>query len=95
MLFLLRSLHVLLKSEPVPGRSEIDEFDLTLKEIMRVLKPGGTVEWMVMDSGLKGAGPLGEKMSVEFGFALKNRGYEREVTRGLAGENAEGWLHGR
>lgn len=77
-----RSLHVLLKSEPVPGRREIDEFDLTLKEIMRVLKPGGTVEWMVMDSALKGAGPLGEKMSVEFGFALKGRGYEREVTRG-------------
>jgi hypothetical protein len=77
-----RSLHVLLKSEPVPGRSEIDEFDLTLKEIMRVLKPGGTVEWMVMDSALKGAGPLGEKMSVELGFALKGRGYEREATRG-------------
>lgn len=77
-----RTLHVLLKSEPVPGRREIDEFDLTLREIMRVLKPGGTVEWMVMDSGLKGAGPLGDKMSVEFGFALKGRGYEREVTRG-------------
>jgi hypothetical protein len=77
-----RSLHVLLKSEPVPGRREIDEFDLTLREVMRVLKAGGTVEWMVMDSALKGAGPLGEKMSVEFGFALKGRGYEREVTRG-------------
>ena len=77
-----RSLHVLLKSEPVPGRREIDEFDLTLKEVMRILKPGGHVEWMVMDSALKGAGPLGEKMSVEFGYRLKGRGYEREVTRG-------------
>jgi hypothetical protein len=89
-----RSLHVLLKSEPVPGRSEIDEFDLTLKEIMRVLKPGGTVEWMVMDSGLKGAGPLGEKMSVEFGFALKNRGYEREVTRGWLARMRKGGFTG-
>lgn len=77
-----RSLHVLLKSEPVPGRQEIDEFDLTLKEVMRVLKPGGHLEWMVMDSALKSAGPLGEKMSVEFGYRLKGRGYEREATRG-------------
>ena len=79
------SLHALLKSEPVPGVPTIDEFDLTLKEIMRVLKPGGMLDFMVMDSGIKGAGPLGDKTSVEFGFLLKSMGYERDVTRNWLG----------
>ena len=79
------SLHALLKSEPVPGVPTIDEFDLTLKEIMRVLKPGGIIDFMVMDSGIKGAGPLGDKTSVEFGFLLKSMGYERDVTRNWLG----------
>ena len=75
------SLHALLKSEPVPGVTNIDEFDMTLKEIMRVLKPGGVLDFMVMDSGIKGSGPLGEKTSVEFGFLLRGMGYARDVTR--------------
>lgn len=75
------SLYALLRSEPVPGVSKIDEFDLTLKEILRVLKPGGYLDFMVMDSGIKGAGALGDKMSVEFGFMLHRMGYERDLTR--------------
>ena len=76
-----RSLHALLHHNPVPGVPSIDEWDLTLKECMRVLKPGGYLDFMVMDSGIARAGPKGEKTSVEFGFELHRRGYEREAAR--------------
>ena len=71
-----RSLHAMLKHEPVPGETAIDEYDLCLKECMRVLKPGGYLEFMVLDASIAHAGPLGSKMSVEFGFNLKTRGYD-------------------
>jgi SAM-dependent methyltransferase len=74
-----RSLHMLLRSEPVPGVKEIDEWDLALRECKRVLKPGGTLDFLVMDSSVARASTLGEKMSVEFGFELKKRGYERDA----------------
>ncbi|OAL39173.1 hypothetical protein AYO20_01491 [Fonsecaea nubica] len=76
-----RSLHVLLKNNPVPGVPEIDEWDLTLRECMRVLKPGGYLDYMIMDSTIAHAGPRAETMSVEFGFELHRRGYEREAAR--------------
>lgn len=76
-----RSLHILLKNNPVPGVPEIDEWDLTLRECMRVLKPGGYLDYMIMDSTIAHAGPRAEAMSVEFGFELHRRGYEREAGR--------------
>jgi SAM-dependent methyltransferase len=76
-----RSLHVLLKNNPVPGVPEIDEWDLTLRECQRVLKPGGFIDYMIMDSTIAHAGPRGDAMSVEFGFELHRRGYEREAAR--------------
>ncbi|KAI1613426.1 hypothetical protein EDD36DRAFT_264998 [Exophiala viscosa] len=76
-----RSLHVLLKNNPVPGVPEIDEWDLTLRECQRVLKPGGYIDYMIMDSSIAHAGPRAEAMSVEFGFELHRRGYEREAAR--------------
>lgn len=76
-----RSLHVLLKNNPVPGVPEIDEWEMTLRECMRVLKPGGYIDYMIMDSTIAHAGPRGEAMSVEFGFELHRRGYEREAAR--------------
>lgn len=76
-----RSLHVLLKNNPVPGVPEIDEWDMTLKECMRVLKPGGYLDYMIMDSTIAHAGPRGEAMGVEFGFELHRRGYAREAGR--------------
>ncbi|EXJ77088.1 hypothetical protein A1O3_10246 [Capronia epimyces CBS 606.96] len=76
-----RSLHALLKSNPVPGVPEIDEWDLTLRECLRVLKPGGYIDYMIMDSTIAHAGPRAEAMSVEFGFELHRRGYEREAGR--------------
>ena len=76
-----RSLHALLRHEPVPGQKQIDEYDLCLKECMRVLKPGGYLEFMLMDSSITHSGPLGSAMSVEFGFNLKTRGYDAFPTR--------------
>ncbi|KIW14035.1 hypothetical protein PV08_06816 [Exophiala spinifera] len=76
-----RSLHVLLKHNPVPGVPEIDEWDLALRECQRVLKPGGFIDYMIMDSTIAHAGPRGDAMSVEFGFELHRRGYEREAAR--------------
>jgi SAM-dependent methyltransferase len=76
-----RGLHALLRAEPVPGVKEIDEWELALRECMRVLKPGGHLDFLVMDAGLGRPGPRGEAISVEFGFELKKRGYEREAAR--------------
>jgi hypothetical protein len=76
-----RSLHVLLKHNPVPGVPEIDEWDLVVRECMRVLKPGGYIDYMIMDSTIANAGPRADSMSVEFGFELHRRGYEREAAR--------------
>jgi hypothetical protein len=76
-----RSLHALLKNNPVPGVPAIDEWDLTLRECMRVLKPGGYIDYMIMDSTIAHAGPRGDTMSVEFGFELHRRGYAREAGR--------------
>ena len=72
-----RSLHALLKSNPVPGAPEIDEWSLTLKECLRCLKPGGYLDFIVMDSYIARAGPRGEALSVEFSFDLHRRGYDR------------------
>jgi SAM-dependent methyltransferase len=76
-----RSLHSLLKHEPVPGQSSIDEYDLCLKECYRVLKPGGYLEFLLMDADITHAGPLANAMSVEFGFKLKTRGYDPAPTK--------------
>lgn len=81
-----RGLHALLRAEPVPGVKEIDEWDLALRECKRILKPGGTLDFLVMDAGLAKPGTLGEKMSVEFGYELKKRGYERDAAGKMVGK---------
>jgi SAM-dependent methyltransferase len=80
-----RSLHAMLKHEPIPGNREIDEYDLCLRECYRVLKPGGYLEFMLMDSDMTHAGPLANAMSVEFGFKLKTRGYDPSPTKSFLG----------
>lgn len=80
-----RSLHAMLKHEPVPDQSEIDEYNLCLKECYRVLKPGGYLEFMLMDADMTHAGPLANAMSVEFGFKLKTRGYDPSPTKSFLG----------
>ncbi|KAK4929813.1 hypothetical protein LTR66_016143, partial [Elasticomyces elasticus] len=44
-----RTLHMFLKSHSIAA-SDIDEWDLTLKECMRVLKPGGILDFVLLDS---------------------------------------------
>ncbi|KAK2746880.1 hypothetical protein FQN55_005366 [Onygenales sp. PD_40] len=75
-----RTFHALLKAERPYGEEE-DEYDLCLKECFRCLKPGGILEFFVMDSEISRAGPYGAAVSVEFGFNLKTRGYDPAPTK--------------
>jgi SAM-dependent methyltransferase len=75
-----RSLHALLKAERPVGE-EMDEYDLCLQECYRCLKPGGYLEYFVMDSEIARAGPYGSAASVEFAFNLKTRGYDPAATK--------------
>ena len=68
-----RELHSILK---FVGENGEDEWEGCLKECMRVLKPGGYIEFSLLDSELINAGPLGLAKSVEFGFSLKRLGYD-------------------
>ncbi|EAA36138.1 hypothetical protein GE21DRAFT_2309 [Neurospora crassa] len=73
-----RELHAVLK---LFGENGADEWDACLKECMRVLKPGGYLEFSVLDADIMNAGPLGNAKAVEFGFALQTLGYDPNPTR--------------
>ncbi|KAI9677868.1 MAG: hypothetical protein M1829_002365 [Trizodia sp. TS-e1964] len=75
-----RSLYALLKTDR-PVEEMEDEYDLCLKECFRCLKPGGYIQFSLLDSDIVNAGPFGSKMSVEFGFNLRTRGYDSAPTR--------------
>jgi hypothetical protein len=80
-----RELHAVLK---LFGENGIDEWDACLKECMRVLKPGGYLEFSVLDADIMNAGPLGNAKAVEFGFALQTLGYDPNPTRSFLGRLA-------
>ncbi|RYP04183.1 hypothetical protein DL765_010284 [Monosporascus sp. GIB2] len=73
-----RELHSILK---FVGENGADEWEGALAECLRVLKPGGYLDFSVQDSDLMNAGPLGLAKSVEFGFTLKTLGYDPQPTR--------------
>lgn len=73
-----RELHSILK---FTGEHGEDEWESCLRECYRVLKPGGYLEFQVLDSDIVNAGPLGLAKSVEFGFTLKTLGYDPNPTR--------------
>lgn len=77
-----RELHSILK---FVGENGEDEWDSCLQECMRVLKPGGYLEFSLMDSDIMNAGPLGLAKSVEFGFSLKTLGYDPSPTKMFLG----------
>ncbi|KAI4253869.1 MAG: hypothetical protein L6R42_007411 [Xanthoria sp. 1 TBL-2021] len=79
-----RSLFQYLKQEKPLGQA-IDQYDLCLRECLRCLKPGGYLEFFVMDSEVVNAGTLGTAASVEFGFNLKTRGYDPAPTKNWLG----------
>lgn len=77
-----RNLFSHLKTVPNPGsNSSLCEYDLCLAECNRVLRPGGYLEFSLLDSEILHAGPRATALSVEFGFNLKTRGYDPNPTK--------------
>ncbi|KAF4552310.1 Hypothetical protein D9617_10g072910 [Elsinoe fawcettii] len=77
-----RALHMLLRTRcPDPSAQGKDEFDAVLAEFMRVLKPGGYVEFNLLDAEMLHPGPLGQALGVEFAFTLRQRGYDPQASR--------------
>ncbi|KAK4103115.1 hypothetical protein N658DRAFT_421698 [Parathielavia hyrcaniae] len=77
-----REMHAVLK---LFGEHGIDEWDACLTECMRVLKPGGYLEFSLLDADIMNAGPLGNAKAVEFHFALQTLGYDPNPTRSFLG----------
>jgi len=79
-----RSLFTFLKNEKPLGET-VDEYDMCLRECLRCLKPGGFLEFFILDAEIVHAGPRGTAASVEFGFNLKSRGYDPAPSKGWLG----------
>lgn len=75
-----RSLYELLKTDKPLGRSQ-DEYDLCIKECHRCLKPGGVLDFSLIDADIIHAGRQAQAMGVEFGFNLQTRGYNAAPTK--------------
>ena len=94
-----RSLYALLKTECPVGKDR-DEYDLVLKECMRCLKPGGYLEFQVLDAEISRAGPYATATSVEFAFNLRTRGYDPVASKNFLarlrnsgfGDTKRGWM---
>ena len=70
-----RSLYAYLRSQ-WPKGTAADEWDLTLRECLRVLKRGGYLEFDLLDAELVHPESAGQALGVEFAFNLKTRGYD-------------------
>ncbi|KAM0715193.1 hypothetical protein Q7P37_009658 [Cladosporium fusiforme] len=60
----------------VPSGEVIDEWDLTLQECLRILKPGGYLEFDLLDAELVHPDAATQALGVEFAFKLRTRGYD-------------------
>ncbi|KAF9893644.1 hypothetical protein FE257_010956 [Aspergillus nanangensis] len=76
-----RSLPAFLKSDLPVGEGHQDEYELCLQECYRCLKPGGYLQFFVMDAEIARAGPYASARSIEFAFNLKTRGYNPTPTK--------------
>ena len=77
-----RNLFAHLRTRPPPGsNTSLSEYDICLAECHRVLRPGGYLEFSMLDSDILHAGPRATALSVEFGFNLKTRGYDPTPTK--------------
>lgn len=70
-----RNLYAHLKTSWPKGQAA-DEWDLTLRECLRVLKKGGYLEFDLLDAELVHPEPACQALGVEFSFSLKTRGYD-------------------
>jgi len=59
-----------------PKGHAVDEWDLTLRECLRVLKQDGYLEFNLLDAELVHPEPASQALGVEFSFNLKTRGYD-------------------
>ena len=72
-----RSLHTQLRTHvPAGTAGSSDEWDLVLAACRRVLKPGGFLEFNLLDAELVHADPAAQAAGVEFAFNLRTRGYD-------------------
>lgn len=60
----------------IPTGEVADEWDLTLQECLRVLKPGGYLEFDLLDAELVHPDAATQALGVEFAFKLRTRGYD-------------------
>ena len=79
-----RSLFRYLRHEKPLGET-LDEYDLCLRECLRCLKPGGYLEFFLLDAEIMNSGCRGTAVSVEFGFNLQTRGYDPAPTKTFLG----------
>jgi SAM-dependent methyltransferase len=75
-----RNLHALLKLQK-PSRRGGDEYDLVLRECMRVMRPGGYLEFALLDADIMGGGPQAQAMNAEFSLGLKALKYDPAPTK--------------
>lgn len=60
----------------IPNGEFDDEWDLTLQECLRILKPGGYLEFDLLDAELAHPEAATQALGVEFAFKLRTRGYD-------------------
>jgi len=73
-------LHALLKLDR-PHKRGADEYDLVLRECMRVLKSGGYLEFALLDADIISAGPVGQAMNDEVSQRLTALNYDANPTK--------------
>ena len=86
-----RSLHQLLRLRPattaaatadstsLPSTTPsdpLDEWDATLTECMRVLRPGGHLEFHILDAEVTNPGPAGRRMNSAFSRLARGKGFD-------------------
>ncbi|RAH76747.1 hypothetical protein BO86DRAFT_245713 [Aspergillus japonicus CBS 114.51] len=79
-----RSLPALLKKK-CPSGEILDEYDLCLQECRRCLKPGGYLEYFVLDAEISHSGPQGSAISEKFVANLQAQGYDPMPTKSWLG----------
>ena len=59
----------------------MDEYDLCLEECLRVLKPGGYLEFLLLDNDIINPGPLGTDLCGKFTDDLEANAYDPHPTK--------------